>query len=31
MIPFLDILLALPFVLALVVGLARGLPRGATA
>ena len=31
MIPFLEILLALPFVLALVVALARGLPRGATA
>ena len=31
MIPFLEILLALPFVLALVVARARGLPRGATA
>jgi len=31
MIPFLEILLALPFVLALVVALARGIPRGATA
>ncbi|MGR4875287.1 monovalent cation/H+ antiporter subunit A [Pseudoxanthomonas sp. LARHCG66] len=31
MIPFLEILLALPFVLALVVALARDLPRGATA
>jgi multicomponent K+:H+ antiporter subunit A len=31
MIPFLEILLALPFVLALVVALARGLSRGATA
>jgi multicomponent K+:H+ antiporter subunit A len=31
MIPFLEILLALPFLLALVVALARDLPRGATA
>lgn len=31
MIPFLEILLALPFALALVVALARGLSRGATA
>ncbi len=31
MVPFLEILLALPFAMALVVALARGLPRGATA